>query len=177
TGHPKSLPTASIPLGPPMGRRINAPVSSTSTTDISLTTVSGSTKTSIKPRRLAQALNSCASCLRMVSPGARGGLRVDFDLFLRNGLDTIVLSTHGCFLLIQLLKVTARTTEDRHSTPDQTNMAALWKSPDRSVRGDIKLLYNSRKAPMQTNKIKGAYNMLLKATHIPSRGVINGASW
>src|SRR5699024_11223130 len=109
-----------------MGRRINAPVSSTSTTDISLTTVSGSTKASIKPPRLAHALNSCASCLRMVSPGARGGLRVDFDLFLRNGLNTIVHSSHSCFLLILILKRAASSTEIRQSTPAQTNLAAHW---------------------------------------------------
>src|SRR5699024_11631811 len=77
------------------------PISSTNTTDISLTTVSGSTKASTNARPAAHARSSWASCWRIVSPGARGGLKIDFDLFLRKGLNTIVHPSHCVFSLLQ----------------------------------------------------------------------------
>ena len=81
--------TASMPFGPPIRRRMKSPLSSTTTTDISLTTVSGSTKASTNTFPAAHCCKSCASSGRMVSPGPRGGRSDDLDLLRRKGLNII----------------------------------------------------------------------------------------
>nr|DAY06896.1 MAG TPA: hypothetical protein [Caudoviricetes sp.] len=72
-----------------MLRRVKSPVTSTSTTDISFTRVSGSTKASIMARSLAHCLRYSRSALRIVSPGPRTGLLLELVRFLRKRLNTI----------------------------------------------------------------------------------------
>src|SRR5699024_9874813 len=107
----------------------------------------------------------------MVSPGARGGLKVDFDLFLRKGLNTIVHSSHGFWYLRR------GNTEQQSRLRYLTAVVQLVEIKSPSMPGCLKLLYAQRKTPTQTYRIKTAYNKLLKATQFPSRGVKFGASW